>query len=207
MVCPSLCSDSGSVLNILGFEPQLYVFPVANTPYRHPPPPLPPGSPGGSQVAGEVPLGPGAGADAGSPALQAGWCGLLSGPVCPPGRCAECRDLGPGQGCHPAPLLAGVLRQHWGQGAGQRGGLQQVPVEPTCRQLCHLPLCEPHALLHGAGTRYLFGVSQTRVRFLGWEDLLEKGMAIHFSILAWRVPWTEEPGGLQFVGSQRVGHD
>ena len=41
----------------------------------------------------------------------------------------------------------------------------------------------------------------------GWEDPLEEEMATHPSILAWRVPWTEEPGGLQFVGSQRVGHD
>ena len=42
---------------------------------------------------------------------------------------------------------------------------------------------------------------------LGWEDPLEKEMAIHSSILAWRRPWTEEPGGLQPMGSERVGHD
>ena len=42
---------------------------------------------------------------------------------------------------------------------------------------------------------------------LGWEDPLEKGMSIHSSILAWRIPWTEEPGGLQSMGSQRVRHD
>ena len=42
---------------------------------------------------------------------------------------------------------------------------------------------------------------------LGWEDLLEKEMATHSSILAWRIPWTEEPGGLQSTGLQRVGHD
>ena len=42
---------------------------------------------------------------------------------------------------------------------------------------------------------------------LGWEDLLEKGMATHSSILAWRIPWMEEPGELQSIGSQRVGHD
>ena len=41
----------------------------------------------------------------------------------------------------------------------------------------------------------------------GQEDPLEEGMATHASILAWRIPWTEEPGGLQSVGSQRVGHD
>ena len=45
------------------------------------------------------------------------------------------------------------------------------------------------------------------VRFLGWEDRLEKEMATHSTILAWEIPWTEEPGGLQSRGSQRVGHD
>ena len=47
----------------------------------------------------------------------------------------------------------------------------------------------------------------THVRSLGGEDPLEKGMATHSSILAWRIPWTEERGGLQSMGSQRVGHD
>ena len=50
-------------------------------------------------------------------------------------------------------------------------------------------------------------VQETRVRPLGQEDPLEKGTAIHSSILTWRSPWTEEPGGLQSRGSQRVGHD
>ena len=45
-------------------------------------------------------------------------------------------------------------------------------------------------------------MQETRVRFLGREDPLEKEMAIHSSILAWRIPWTEEPGGLQSMGSQ-----
>ena len=48
---------------------------------------------------------------------------------------------------------------------------------------------------------------ETGVRSLVWEDLLEKEMATHSSILAWRIPQTEEPGGLQSTGSQRVGHD
>ena len=48
---------------------------------------------------------------------------------------------------------------------------------------------------------------ETWVRFLGQEDSLEKEMATHSSILAWRILWTEEPGGLQSIGSQRVGHD
>ena len=47
---------------------------------------------------------------------------------------------------------------------------------------------------------------ETWVRSLGGEDPLEKGMATHSSILAWRIPWTEESGGLQSMGSQRVGH-
>ena len=49
-------------------------------------------------------------------------------------------------------------------------------------------------------------VQETQVPSLGWEDLLEKGMATYSSILAWRIPGTEEPDGLQFIGSQRVGH-
>ena len=48
---------------------------------------------------------------------------------------------------------------------------------------------------------------ETQVRFLGLEDPLEEGIAIHSSFLGWRIPWTEEPGGLQSMGSQRVGHD
>ena len=48
---------------------------------------------------------------------------------------------------------------------------------------------------------------ETRVRSLGWEDPLEKEMATHSSTLAWKIPWTEEPGRLQSMGSQRVGHD
>ena len=50
-------------------------------------------------------------------------------------------------------------------------------------------------------------VRETWVPSLGREDPLEEGMATHSSILAWRIPWTEEPGGLQSMGSQRVGHD
>ena len=50
-------------------------------------------------------------------------------------------------------------------------------------------------------------MQETRVRSLGWEDPLEKEMAIHSSILAWRIPWTEKPSRLQSMGSQRVGHD
>ena len=50
-------------------------------------------------------------------------------------------------------------------------------------------------------------VQETWVRSLGWEDPMEKEMATHSSILAWKISWTEEHGGLQSMGSQRVGHD
>ena len=49
-------------------------------------------------------------------------------------------------------------------------------------------------------------MQETQARFLGWEDPLEKEMATRHSILAWEIPWTEDPGGLQSMGLQRVGH-
>ena len=55
--------------------------------------------------------------------------------------------------------------------------------------------------------KYLPTMWETRVQSLGREDLLEKEIATHSSILAWKIPWTEEPGGLQSMGSQIVGHD
>ena len=50
-------------------------------------------------------------------------------------------------------------------------------------------------------------MQETWVPSLGWEDPMEKEMATHSNILAWKIPWTEEPGGLQSMGSQRVGYD
>ena len=50
-------------------------------------------------------------------------------------------------------------------------------------------------------------MQETWVQSLGWEDLLEKEMATHSSILSWEIPWTEESGRLQSMGSKRVGHD
>ena len=55
--------------------------------------------------------------------------------------------------------------------------------------------------------KILPSLQETWVRSLGWEDPLEEGMATHSSILAWRIPWTEEPGGLQCMDLERVGHD
>ena len=67
-------------------------------------------------------------------------------------------------------------------------------------------------LIHGASlvaqrVKCLPAMQETQVQSLVWEDPLEKERATHSSILAWRIPWTEEPGGLQSMGSQRVGHD
>ena len=53
----------------------------------------------------------------------------------------------------------------------------------------------------------LAAMQETQVQFLGWEDPLEKAMATHPSILDWRIPWIEEPGGIWFIESQRVGQD
>ena len=55
--------------------------------------------------------------------------------------------------------------------------------------------------------KHLSTMRETWVRALGWEDPLEKEMAIHFSTIAWKIPWTEEPGRLQSMGSQRVGYN
>jgi len=55
--------------------------------------------------------------------------------------------------------------------------------------------------------KYLHWIQEIWVQSLGQEDLLEKGMATHSSILAWRIPWTEELGRLQSMGLQRVGHN
>ena len=65
-----------------------------------------------------------------------------------------------------------------------------LPGLPWCQTVKNLPVME-----------------ETKVQSLGQEDPLEKGMATHSSILAWRIPWTEEPGGVQFMGWQRVRHD
>ena len=80
------------------------------------------------------------------------------------------------------------------------------------RELCQTRCLPPSALLAhffdslraslvAQMVKNLPAVQETCVRFLGWEDALEKGMATHSSIPAWRIPWTEEPGGLQSMGS------
>ena len=65
----------------------------------------------------------------------------------------------------------------------------------------------PESCLVAQMVKRLPAVWETQVRFLGQEDPLEEEMATHSSILAWKIPWTEEPGRLQSMESQRVGHD
>ena len=67
--------------------------------------------------------------------------------------------------------------------------------------------CSLEGFPGGTVVKNLPAMPETQVRALSREDPLEKRMATHSSFLAWRIPWTEEPGGLQSIGSQRVGHD
>ena len=75
-----------------------------------------------------------------------------------------------------------------------------------CRQILY-QLVVKKVKLVAQRLKFLLAMRETWVRSLGREDRLEKEMATHSSTLIWRIPWTEEPGGLQFTGSQRVGHD
>ena len=79
-----------------------------------------------------------------------------------------------------------------------------VPFEP-----CRSGIAGSHgrASLEGQRLKHLPAMRETWVWSLGWEDPLEEGLATHSTVLVCRVPWTEAPGGLQSMGSQRVGHD
>ena len=73
------------------------------------------------------------------------------------------------------------------------------------QRLKSIPLLQ--ASLVAQMVKSLPGMQETWVQSLGWEDPLEKGMATHSSMFAWRILWTEEPGGLQSIGVQRAGHN
>ena len=79
-------------------------------------------------------------------------------------------------------------------------------LPPASQVLVHL-FSVPGASLVAQSVKNLPAVQETQVQSLDGEDTLEKERATHSSILAWKIPWTEEPGGLQSVGSQRVGHN
>ena len=79
--------------------------------------------------------------------------------------------------------------------------------QPTNISKWFLTIVCHYFILPAQMEKNLPSMQETRVWSLGWEDPLEKGMAIHSSIFAWRIPWTEKPGWLQFAGLQRVGQD
>ena len=104
--------------------------------------------------------------------------------------------------------------------------VQNPQLKSNCRISCHIVLLPLHSLCHNAQASPCLGaeanshgflvaqmeknlpaVQETWVQSLSQEDPLEKAMATHSSILAWKIPWTEEPGGLQSIGSQRAGCD
>ena len=82
-----------------------------------------------------------------------------------------------------------------------------LPFPPCLSDCCTTVQIPVWASLVAQRLKHLPGMRETRVWSLGREDPLEKEMATHSSILAWRIPWREEPGRLQSMGSQRVGHD
>ena len=82
-----------------------------------------------------------------------------------------------------------------------------MEVSPSLCLSLFFVLAVPHGFLVAHMVKNLPTIQETWVQPLGQEDPLEKGMATHCSILAWRILCTEEPGGLQSMGSQRVGHD
>ena len=93
---------------------------------------------------------------------------------------------------------------------------ETIPPPSICEKLSSVKLIlnaskvEDSCFKGSAGDseiKNLLVMQETWIRSLGWEDPLKKAMAPHYSILDWRIPWTEEPGGLQPMGLQRVGHD
>ena len=106
-----------------------------------------------------------------------------------------------------APLSMGFSRQeHWsGLTFPSPGDLPNPGIEPVSLVLAGGFFTRTS--LVAQTVKCLPTVRETRVRSLGQEDLLEKEMATHSSTLAWKIPWTEERGRLQSMGSQRVGHN
>ena len=82
------------------------------------------------------------------------------------------------------------------------------PPEDVAKCVCVcVCVCVYWTSLVAQTVKRLFTMQETWFRSLGWEDPLEKEMAIHSSTIAWKIPWTEDPGRLQSMGSQRVGHN
>ena len=106
----------------------------------------------------------------------------------------------PEGGSHPVAYgdeTAGFLRPYLRWVLGDKTECQQENSRCKC----------PGASLVAQLVKNLPAMQEAPVPSLGWEDSLEEGMATHYSVLTWRIPWTEKPGGLQSVGSQRVGQE
>ena len=90
----------------------------------------------------------------------------------------------------------------------KRAGEQSHPLrQELSRVIWQRVSCWSHASLVAQRVKKLPAMRETQIWSLGWKDPLEKGTAARSSILAWRIPWTEELGGLESMGSQRVGHN
>ena len=109
-----------------------------------------------------------------------------------------CRILFPHQGSNPGPLRW----KHRVLTTGQAGNSLCVILK-----LFHAFSADKRTSLVAQTVKHLPTMQETQVQSLGWEDLLEKEVATHSSIFAWRIPWTEEPDRLQSMGSQRVRRD
>ena len=106
---------------------------------------------------------------------------------------------------HPTPVLL-PGKSHGQRSLGGYSPQGHKELDTTDRLHFHF-LAPQRASLVAQLVKNLPAMWETWVRSLGWEDPLEKGKATHSSILAWRTPWTEEPGRVQSMGSQRVEHD
>ena len=85
--------------------------------------------------------------------------------------------------------------------------MHQTKLKLTFKKHFIMSLLYSMTSLMAQMVKHLLTIWETRVRSLGGEDPLEKEMAVHSSLLAWRIPWTEESGGRQSLGSRRVGHN
>ena len=121
----------------------------------------------------------------------------------------------PGGG-HESPLQYSCLENPMDRGAWwaivYRGGksrtrLKQLSTHARSSKVLWSDTLVMWASLEAQTIKNLPAMLETPVRSMGWEDPLEKGMATYSSILAWRIPWTEEPCRLQSMGSQRTGHN
>ena len=102
------------------------------------------------------------------------------------------------------------MQKTWVRSPVQEDPLEKGKATHSSILACKIPWTEEPGIRASLVVQWVKNppaMQETWVRSLDWEDLLEKDMATHSSILACKIPWTEEPGGLQSMGSQRVGHD